>query len=159
MNTQLHKTPEPHRRAGLETILLVDDDASVRDSLCAVLTGEGYDVVTAENGAQAVELAASHDVALALLDLNMPVKDGWSTLQVLSREHPTLPVALVTARPNQLFPALAAGVAALMEKPLDIPHLLQTIRQLLDEPSYAQSRRSTGQKADFYYKTPRRKAK
>lgn len=125
--------------------------------MSAVLTGEGYQVVAAENGKQALEIAASTEVDLALLDLNMPVKDGWATLQVLSREHPDLPVALVTARPNQLFPALAAGVAALLEKPLDIPHLLQTIQQLLEEPPHAQARRSAGRKADFYYKTPQKR--
>lgn len=133
----------------------MDDDSGVRDSLSAVLTGEGYSVLPAADGKQALDLAASTKVDLALLDLNMPVKDGWATLQVLSREHPTLPVALITARPNQLFPALAAGVAALLEKPLDIPHLLQTIRHLLDEPTRAQVRRSAGRKSDFYYKIPR----
>lgn len=137
-----------------ERILLVDDDPCVRDSLCAVLTGEGYEVRTAENGVRALELAALRNVDLVLLDLNMPVKDGWATLQALSRDYPALPVALLTARPNQLFPALAAGVAALLEKPLDIPHLLRTIRQLLDEPAQAQARRSAGRKADFYYRSP-----
>jgi len=57
-------------------ILVVDDDPTVRDSLKDVLVAEGYFVLPAENGQQALTIAASAKVDLVLLDLNMPVKNG-----------------------------------------------------------------------------------
>jgi DNA-binding response OmpR family regulator len=133
-------------------ILLVDDDATVRGSLQVVLVEEGYEVIPANDGQQALELIVSSSVDLVLLDLNMPRKNGWDTFERLSAEHPLVPVILITARPNQLFAALGAGVGALLEKPLDIPHLLTTIRRLLTESSEIQLRRLAGRKAPFDYR-------
>jgi len=113
-------------------ILLADDDPAIRQILRRLLERENYCVLTAANGAEAVELAATK-VDLALLDLSMPVKDGWETFKQLSTENPSLPIILMTARPNQFFPALASGVRALLEKPLDLEKLLPTIKNLLEE--------------------------
>src|SRR5215831_939349 len=99
------KTQTPSDRSALpraRRILLVDDDSSVRGSLSDVLVSEGYEVVQAENGQQAVDLANQSDIDLALLDLNMPIKNGWDTFEQLTREHPLMPVVIATARPNQL---------------------------------------------------------
>jgi len=101
-------------------ILLVDDDSTVRDSLKDVLLAEGYLIIPAEDGQQALDLANRSAVDLVLLDLNMPVKNGWDTFEQLTREHPFIPIVIVTARPNQLFTALGAGAGALLEKPMDI---------------------------------------
>src|SRR6185503_2159429 len=117
----------------IKRILLVDDDPTVRDSLNNVLEAEGYFVLPAENGQQALDLANQSPIDLVLLDLNMPVKNGWDTFERLTAEHPLVPVIIVTARPNQVFTALSAGAGALLEKPMDIPTLLQTIEQLLLE--------------------------
>lgn len=76
---------------------------------------------------------------LVLLDLNMPGLNGWETLEKLSADYPSLPVIIVTARPNQLFTALAAGVAALLEKPLDFTELLRTIEALWEETARTRS--------------------
>jgi DNA-binding response OmpR family regulator len=135
----------------LKRVLLVDDDPGVRASLSAVLVSEGYVVITADNGQRALELAASTAIDLMLLDLNMPVKNGWDTFERFSAAHPLVPVIIVTARPNQLFTAVGAGVGALLEKPLDIPELLRTIRRLLSEPAETQLRRLAGRKVPFYY--------
>ena len=141
-------TKPPDRRR----ILLVDDDAGVRVSLQDVLVEEGYLVIPANDGQQALELIASSSIDLVLLDLNMPRKNGWDTFERLSTEHPLVPVILITARPNQLFTAVGAGVGALLEKPLDIPHLLTTIRRLLTESSEVRLRRLVGQEAPFDYR-------
>jgi DNA-binding response OmpR family regulator len=133
-------------------ILLVDDDAGVRGSLQNVLVEEGYLVIPANDGQQALEFIASSFIDLVLLDLNMPRKNGWDTFERLSAEHPLVPVVLITARPNQLFTAVGAGVGALLEKPLDIPHLLTTIRRLLTESSEVRLRRLVGRKAPFDYR-------
>jgi len=106
-------------------ILVVDDDSSVREMLSRVLAGEGYGVLAAANGAEALEIAAAKKIDLVLLDLNMPGQSGWDTFERLTASQPLLAVIIITARPNQLFTALGAGVGALLEKPLDFPQLLQ----------------------------------
>jgi hypothetical protein len=69
--------------------------------------------------------------------------------------RPIPAVIIITARPNQLFPALGAGVGALMEKPLDFPTLLETAKRLLAEPEAARLARLAGQSLDFFYNLPR----
>lgn len=132
-------------------ILLVDDDPTVRDSLKDVLVSEGYAVIPAENGQQALDLAKNASVDVVLLDLNMPVKNGWDTFERFTAEHPTVPIIIITARANQLFTAVGAGAGALLEKPLDIPTLLQAIARLLAMPPSAHLERLVGRKAEFYY--------
>jgi two-component system phosphate regulon response regulator OmpR len=132
-------------------ILIVDDDASVREMLTRVLAGEGYLVWAAANGTAALEIAAAAKVDLVLLDLNLPGKSGWDTFERLTVENPLLAVIIVTARSNQLFTALSAGAGALLEKPLDFPKLLQTISRLLAEPAELRVARMAGSPADFHY--------
>lgn len=136
-------------------ILLVDDDPGVRESLAAALRSDGFVVVVANDGQQALELATSTPLDLVLLDLNMPVKSGWEAFEELTREHPLVPVIIVTARPNQLFTAVGAGVGALLEKPLDIPTLLRTIKKLLTESAEIRLARIAGRETDFHYSAAR----
>ena len=131
-------------------ILLVDDDPTVRDSLNDVLVAEGYLVILAENGQQALDIAARLPVDLAVLDLNMPVKNGWDTFERLTADHPLIPIIIATARPNQLFTALNAGAGALLEKPMDIPTLLRTIEGLLAESAEERLARLAGKKTEFH---------
>jgi CheY-like chemotaxis protein len=132
-------------------ILVVDDDSSVREMLTRVLAGEGYLVWAAADGTAALEIAAAAKVDLVLLDLNMPGKNGWDTFERLMAENPLLDVIIITARSNQLFTALGAGVGALLEKPLDFPKLLQTISRLFSEPAESRLARRSGSPADFYH--------
>ena len=143
--------PSPENSCASKRILLVDDDATVRASLSDVLVMEGYVVIPANNGQQAIELATSAAFDLVLLDLNMPVKNGWDTFEQLTREHPLVPVIVVTARPNQVFTAIGAGVGALLEKPMNIPALLRTIERLLAESVETRLARIAGQETDFHY--------
>jgi DNA-binding response OmpR family regulator len=133
------------------TLLLVDDDPTVREMIGRVLTEAGHIVMFAANGQAALDLASATEMDLVLLDLNMPVKSGWDTFERLSTENPLLPIIIITARPNQLFPALASGAGALMEKPLDFPRLLETIRLLLDEPVEKRLARISGKAAELHY--------
>ena len=118
----------------IKRILLVDDERSIRASLSKILGAENYEVVLAENGHEAIEKHGAQRIDLLILDLNMPVKNGWDTLDWLVKIDPVLPVVIITGRSNQRALAEAAGADALMEKPLDVPLLLQTIRELMDEP-------------------------
>jgi len=132
-------------------ILLVDDDAGVRGSLRAVLVSEGYEVVSAKDGQEALDMVSASEVDLVLLDLNMPVKNGWDTFERLTTQHPLTPVIIITARPNQLFTALCAGVGALLEKPLDMTRLLETVNDLLAESAESRLARITGRNVKFNY--------
>jgi len=142
---------KPSPRIARKRILLVDDDAGVRGSLHDVLVEEGYLVIPANDGQQALELIASSAIDLVLLDLNMPRKNGWDTFEHLSAGHPLVPVILITARPNQLFAAVGSGVGALLEKPLDISILLQTITRLLTESDETRLARLAGRDVPFRY--------
>jgi CheY-like chemotaxis protein len=136
-------------------IMLVDDDPAIRQMLARLLAGEGYDVLLAVNGREAVEVVRVAEIDLVLLDLNMPGMDGWETYEQLAGESPLLPIVVITARPNQSFTALAAGIGALLEKPLDLPKLFLTIRDLLDEPSEIRLARVAGRPSEFHYVPPR----
>ena len=118
----------------------MDDDRAIRQVLPHLLSEEGYETETASNGAEALE-AAETEVDLVLLDLQMPGKDGWETFELLTCRHPWLPVILITAQANQFFPALATGVDALLEKPLDFKEMLAIIRTLLEESAEARAAR------------------
>ncbi len=109
-------------------------------------------MIPAHDGQHALELIAATAFDLVLLDLNMPRKNGWETFERLSAKHPLVPVILITGRPNQLFTAVGAGVGSLLEKPLDIPHLLATLRRLLAESSEVRLRRLVGREATFHYR-------
>ena len=130
----------------------MDDDPTVRGSLNNVLVAEGDSVVAAENGQQAVELASQSLVDLVLLDLNMPVKNGWDTFEQFTREHPLVPIIIATARSSQFFTALHAGAGALLEKPMDIPILLRTMEKLLAESDEERRARLAGKQTPFYFK-------
>jgi CheY-like chemotaxis protein len=142
---------EAHSRAVKQTILVVDDDPSVRDVIGRVLTEEGFAVQCAANGTDALGIATRHGIDLALLDLNMPVPNGWDTLERLTALNPQLAVIIITGRSNQLFTSLAAGVGALLEKPLDFPILLKTIAGLLAETPEQRLARYTGRPKHFVY--------
>src|ERR1051325_4179163 len=96
-------------------ILLVDDERSIRESLGKILRAENYDAVPAENGGEAIENLGAGRIDLVLLDLNMPVENGWATLAWLAKVNPLLPVVIITGRANQRALAETAGADALME--------------------------------------------
>lgn len=135
-------------------VLLVDDDSGVRLSLAGVLEAEGYAVLAAADGQEALEMARANEVDIVLLDLNMPRKNGWDTFERLTTENPLLPVIIITARSGQLFTALAGGAGALLEKPLDIPSLLQTLKNLLAAGPDEHLARIAGRAGPFAYHPP-----
>jgi DNA-binding response OmpR family regulator len=139
------------RRPKQKQILVVDDDESVRRTLGWVLAEQGYRVQSAADGKEALALAKRARPDLVVLDLKLPDKSGWDVFGRLVQSRPLLPVVVITSRPNQLFTALAAGVAALLEKPLHIPKLVQTVGHLLRESVEARVARVSGRLAEFYY--------
>ena len=132
-------------------ILVVDDDPSVRTMLARVLAEEGYRVRSAANGAAALKVANTAPPDLVLLDVKLPEENGWDIFGRLTRKWPLLPVVVITDRPNQLFTALAAGVGALVEKPLHVPKMLCTISRLMRESVETRLARVAGKVAEFDY--------
>jgi CheY-like chemotaxis protein len=80
----------PERR-----VLVVDDDPGIRRMVSLVLAGEGYDVRTAEDGRQALDLLASWHPAVILLDLMMPVMDGWTFLVAQQADPVLAPIPVI----------------------------------------------------------------
>jgi CheY-like chemotaxis protein len=124
-------------------VLLADDDDMVRAALAAVLESEGYRVAEAKDGLEAVRQAARHRPDLLLLDLNMPHVDGWNAFAQIDGFSPLLPVIVITGRPRQYEEAARLGVDAFMEKPLDMPVLLDAIKTLINEPEARRVKRIT----------------
>ena len=129
----------------------MDDERSIRESLSKILGAENYEVVLAENGQEAIEKHGAERIDLLILDLNMPVKNGWCTLERLLEINPVLPVVIITGRSDQRAQAETASADALMEKPLDVPLLLQTICELLAEPMESRARRASNRVSRFQY--------
>ncbi len=88
---------------------------------------------------------------LLLLDLNLPDSNGWVTLKWLTEVNPLLPTIIITGRSNQRELAEKSGADALMEKPLDVPLLLRTIRELLDEPLETRAERANQRSSSFRF--------
>jgi CheY-like chemotaxis protein len=148
--TMLQRTSQ----TATQKILVADDDPAIRQILVRLLNEEGFLALMAANGAEVLALCETTKFDLILLDLNMPVKNGWETFEQLTAQNPLIPIILITARPNQFFPALASGVGALLEKPLDLTKLFSTIHDLLEEPQEERLARLTGRSAAFSYVPP-----
>jgi chemosensory pili system protein ChpA (sensor histidine kinase/response regulator) len=127
-------------------VLLADDEVTVRHMLSRVLQAEGYEVLLAANGEEAIRLLGAAPPDLVLLDLNMPRVDGWEVLRFMHRMELMAPIIVITARPHQQAQASKLGVDALMEKPLDLPVLLEAITNLLSKPAQSRVERQTDSK-------------
>jgi DNA-binding response OmpR family regulator len=122
-------------------VLIVDDDLSVRESIKKVLQAAGYEVLTVADDYEVVAQFQLWEIDLVLLDLNSCSPSGWDMLEGLTLQRPVVPVIILTGVPDAYEPGLAAGSGALIEKPIEVSTLLQTMRQLLAEPLDARVRR------------------
>jgi|APCry1669189204_1035204.scaffolds.fasta_scaffold30801_1 CheY-like chemotaxis protein len=136
-------------------ILIVDDDLQIRESLRKLLRAEGYEVVLATSGQEGFDKFDQENTDLLLLDLNLPGCSGWDVFGTITSLNPFLPIIIITGRDNQRELAAGAGVGALMEKPLDVPVLLQTITGLLAESAEKRLRRLVGLDGQVRYAPPR----
>lgn len=140
---------EGHRRHN--KVLVVDDDASVRESLKKLLREAGYAVSLAANGQDALERLRGQTLDLLILDLGLPTQSGWDIFEHIANEDPALPVIILTGRANQIRLAAAAGVGALLEKPVDPSELLRTISEVIAEPRNVRLRRVHGRTQKIRY--------
>ena len=116
-----------HERA----VLIVEDDADVRTSLATLIEFEGYRVLEAANGVDALRLCRSSEVCLILLDIFMPVMNGWAFLDERDEDPllAALPVVVVTADSAAAEVAAQRAVVAALIKPVDHDRLLELIEQ------------------------------
>ncbi|HYE97101.1 MAG TPA: sigma-54 dependent transcriptional regulator [Rubricoccaceae bacterium] len=117
----------------MPTVLIADDEQSIRRTLREILEYEGYDVEEAVDGEEALEKART-GVDLVLLDIKMPKRDGLEVLETLAREESTVPVVMISghATVETAVEATRLGAADFLEKPPDLNRLLVTVRNALD---------------------------
>jgi DNA-binding response OmpR family regulator len=108
----------------IRPILVVDDDQAVRDVLLMTLLLEGYPVREAANGAEALQVIEDESPSLVVLDMQMPVLDGWGFIQELRERDFDAPVLVMTAGRNACTVAADLNAAGYVGKPFDIDELL-----------------------------------
>ncbi len=116
-------------------ILLVEDNEMNRDMLSRRLIRRGYDVILAQDGAEGIQAAQSLAPDLILMDMSLPVLDGWEATRRLkdSPETAHIPVVALTAHAltDDREKATRAGCDGYETKPVDLPRLIETIENVL----------------------------
>jgi CheY-like chemotaxis protein len=119
-----------------KNILVVDDDADIRDTLAQVLEDEGYRVVCASNGLEALEMLRSDPAipALILLDLMMPVMNGWQFNEERRKDDrlARIPLVVVTAAGDARDRAASIKAVRIIQKPIRLEDLLEVIQSAID---------------------------
>jgi CheY-like chemotaxis protein len=115
----------------MPSILVVEDDPDVRELQRAIFQSDGYDVTTASNGAEALAALRHRRPCVILLDLMMPVMDGWQFLDAIKQmpEFADLPVLLLSASRQLAATARDNPVKAYLPKPFELSKLLAYIDQ------------------------------
>lgn len=114
-------------------ILIVDDEASIVESICGIMLDEGYTPLTADSGEQALEVIANEHVDLVLMDVWMPGIDGLETLSRIKEGHPHLPVIMISGHGNidTAVQATKFGAFDFIEKPPSYDKIVLSIKNAL----------------------------
>jgi CheY-like chemotaxis protein len=123
----------------MTTILIVEDNEPNRDMLSRRLARRGFELIFAEDGQQAVAVATTAKPDLILMDMSLPVIDGWEATRRIKAGSATgaIPIIALTAHAmsGDREKALAAGCDDYDTKPIDLPRLLGKIDALLTRPA------------------------
>jgi urea transport system substrate-binding protein len=111
-------------------ILIVDDDPAILATVAEFLDMEGYPVTTAHNGAEALDRVEQTPPALVLLDMRMPILDGWGFTRELRQRGHTTPIVVMTAAQDTRRWAEEVGAAGYVAKPFDLVDLLSTVEEV-----------------------------
>lgn len=116
------------------SVLIVDDEASIRQSLSGILADDGFDVQTAANGYEALKIIESEAPDIVLLDIWMQGMDGIETLKEIKKNNPAIPVILISGHGNieTAVKATKMGAFDLIEKPLNIDKVIIAINNALN---------------------------
>ncbi|MDD2762055.1 MAG: sigma-54 dependent transcriptional regulator, partial [Methylomonas sp.] len=114
-------------------VLVVEDDAALCEALCDTLEIEGYSVLSAKNGVEALGLLKGHEFGLVLSDVQMPVMDGLQLLQNVKRKSADIPVLLMTAYGTipRAVEAVRAGAVDYLIKPFEAKTLVAKVAELV----------------------------
>jgi CheY-like chemotaxis protein len=126
---------ETARRGAGELILVVDDEESVREVCTKILSRQGYRVVTASDGADAIVIFGPRaaEVRLLLTDEDMPFVGGKALIAALHKLNPDLPVVVMSGAGSQGDKAQAMSATAYLAKPFAVETLMSIVRRTLDE--------------------------
>jgi two-component system, chemotaxis family, chemotaxis protein CheY len=111
-------------------ILVVDDDPTILVTVCEALDLEGFPFVTATNGAEALESVDRNDPSLVLLDMRMPVLDGWGFMGAVRERGLNLSVVVMTAAADARRWAREIGAQGVLPKPFELDELLSAVERL-----------------------------
>ena len=115
-------------------ILVIDDDQAIRDTVSEILSFEGYPVVTAANGADGLRYTEQSQPALILLDMRMPVMDGWAFTYELRARGAMPPIVVMTAAQDARRWAKEIGATGHLAKPFELHDLLDVVARLYGPP-------------------------
>lgn len=126
------------------TILIVEDSPLQTERLCRTLEGKGYQVLAAANGAEGLAMTQQYRPAAIVIDIDMPVLDGFAMCEAVRQEGkldpaPIIVLTILTA-PQDLLRGLNAGADAYLTRPYDIPTLVSRLESLLSNPPSPASR-------------------
>jgi CheY-like chemotaxis protein len=115
-----------------DPILVVDDDEAILRTVEATLADEGYTVLAASDGAAALDLVRQRSPSLILLDMKMPVMDGWGFARAYrAQPRPHAPIVVLTAAVNAGQRAAEIGARGYLAKPFNLDDLLAMVSQCL----------------------------
>ncbi len=115
-------------------VLIVDDETTIIDSLEGILSDDGFEVIHAYNGYEALKKIETHSPDIVLLDIWMPGMDGIDTLKEIKKNNPNLPVVMITGHGSieSAVDATKSGAFDFLEKPLSIDKVMVTINNALN---------------------------
>jgi DNA-binding NtrC family response regulator len=116
-------------------ILVVDDDAGVREWLTEVLQSAGHQVFTARDGLEARPLAKRHALQVVITDISMPNEEGLGMIRAMRKAHPEIRIIAVSGQaPEVLLDAKLLGAHAALRKPVTAKIMLQSVADLIALP-------------------------
>jgi DNA-binding response OmpR family regulator len=121
------------------SVLIVDDDESIRIILAEVLAKEGYDIAEAETGEEALEMLRQRDFDVVLTDLMMPVTDGMELLTIIRKLKPETRVIMITAFATieSAVEAMRKGASDYIAKPFDAEDVRKIVKRTLEEAKFS----------------------
>lgn len=133
-----------------KSILIVDDEETIRQSIRGILTDEGFEVITAKDGNEAIERVAEELPDLVLLDVWMPGSDGVEVLSCLKKDYPYLQVVMISGHGTieTAVKAIRLGAYDFIEKPLSLEKTLLTINNALNFHQLSEENRLLRQKTE-----------
>jgi two-component system response regulator MprA len=125
-------TKDPDSSAGPRVVLVVDDDYDIREAMSDVLVAEGYSVVTAADGGEALEkLRNGVQPDVVLLDLMMPRVSGLEVIDALRKDESLCEIPIVVCSANRAYGPDDLGVHDVLRKPVSVEELLEAVAQAI----------------------------